>query len=333
MVNTTMRSDLSQIPLTLSAQITARQFSARQSSPEKARQVYQNTLAVWAVNTYLQYLGWATSLKTSDSWDMRMQILLNIADLELPNHGKLECLSVLPGDKMAIVAEEVRDERIAYIIVEIAESLKTARLRGFVSKISSSTIPLNSLDAISILPEYLETYHHHLASTKQLLPKLSNWFAKKSEFGWQNLDDLLFPQTGMVFRVASSTSNFRTGVFNRSSPAIETRKTPHKEVSRVKIWDLETEEERVRIALVINLISVDYEELEISVKVCPTDENAYLPQSLTIQILDETQQPVLQAKTKSTNENIEFFLSGETGEFFSIRAILNDEIKTESFMI
>jgi Protein of unknown function (DUF1822) len=52
------------LSLPLIARIKAEQFRAKQANSLKAKQVYLNTLAVIAVNYYLNCLGWATKLES-----------------------------------------------------------------------------------------------------------------------------------------------------------------------------------------------------------------------------------------------------------------------------
>ena len=69
--------------LTLSAHSRAKEFGYHQSDPQKAQQVYHNTLAVYAVNYYLRCLEFETNLEASDSYNLVMQTLMDIADLEV----------------------------------------------------------------------------------------------------------------------------------------------------------------------------------------------------------------------------------------------------------
>jgi hypothetical protein len=331
MVKVTIMPNLFQVPLTLSNRVRAEDFANQQSTRQKMQQVYQNTLAVSAVNTYLQCLGWVTSLETSDSWNPLMQALLDTADLAIPGYGKLECRVIFSPEQMMVIPEEVSSERIAYLAVSIDRSQKLARLLGFVTKISSSTIPIDYLQSMAEFPKYLEQI-----KLKSVLPKLSNWLSGIVEAGWNNIDSLLTLQPELVRQIAFSQSQlcFRMGILPTSLISEElATEVLDTGVSRVKLWDLGTRENYSKIALVISLLPSETEELEISVKICPTNDRTYLPEGLVIKILDETQQAILQAQTKTTNENVEFFLSGKTGEYFSIQAIFNDEMKMESFII
>ena len=336
-----MSLDIPRIKLTILDRLYAENFSQQQSHLEKAQQVYQNTLAVAAVNTYLQCLGWDTSLESSDSRDFLLQTFLDTADLEIPHYGKIECRPVKPSQEVMIIPEEAAHQRVAYIAVEIEESTNQAKILGFTSKIESTTIPLNRLRAIADLPEYLEQYHRtsvsieEIEDKKPVLPKLSNWLSGVIECGWQTLDDLLATQPNLEFLNPNPNQrnlSFRSPTSSTSIADSISKETLTIGTSRVKLWNI-GKSQNTDIALIITLSLGKRDQLEISFKVCPTNENDYLPPGLLIQILDETEQPVLQAYIKSANEAVEFFLSGETGELFTIQTIFEDEIKTESFMI
>ena len=319
------------ISLNILARIRAQEFSSQQSNLQKMQQIYYNTLAVSAVNNYIQNIGWQTRIESSDSWKPEMHTLLDTADLELPRYGKLECRYVQPETSIMAIPEEVNADRIAYIAVAIERSHKTAYLLGFVTHAIDSTIPLKFLQPMSELPEYLEQYALSLYAKQSALPKLTNWLSGAIETGWQTIESFQDARFDISDRIASADLQFRTGTIRASwRKRLET--TLIAGASRVKLWNL-GQDNNLKIALIICVSAVKDCILDISIKVCPTDNQINLPEELTIKILDETQQSVLQAQTKSGHQNIEFFLSGEVGESFSIQAIFNGVKQTESFII
>lgn len=56
------------IPLGSEAHKWAQQFATEQTTPQKGKKVYLNTLAVYAVHTYLSWFQIETNLAQSDSW-------------------------------------------------------------------------------------------------------------------------------------------------------------------------------------------------------------------------------------------------------------------------
>ena len=128
----------------------------QQSHLEKAEQVYLNTLAVYAVDEYLQGLGFGTDLESSDSHNSIMQTFLDVADLVVKNYGKLECKPVLPDADFVYVPEEVWQDRIGYIAVQLNDSLTEAKLLGFLENVATNELPLRQLQPMADFPGYLQ---------------------------------------------------------------------------------------------------------------------------------------------------------------------------------
>ncbi len=62
------------IPLSRYAHNLAEEFAAQQYSSDKSKKVYLNTLAVYAVHSYLTWLNIKTTL-TGDSWHENLRNL------------------------------------------------------------------------------------------------------------------------------------------------------------------------------------------------------------------------------------------------------------------
>ena len=324
------------VSLTLSARIKAEQFSRNQSKPEKAQQVYKNTLAVSAVNTYLNYSGWTTSLKTSNSWNPIMQSLLCTADLDISEYGKVECCCVSSQANSFAISSEARDDRIAYIAVRLEPSLRSAKLLGFITEFTEEKILLSRLKSILELPDYLEYWKQQQESQKLMdLPvtKLKEWFKGLIEEGWYGLDEVFVPSLSSGFR---SLQQFRQESLDEGISRVklldltEERQSPQVSLSQGGVT-VTSNEENNSVALILSL-QERTEDLDISVKVCPINTNYYLPKGLEIFILDQRQQTVMHAQANNT-KNIEFRFSGESGEYFSIKACLNDRALVETFTI
>ena len=124
--------DYLQIPLGKDAHQKAEEFAAEQDNLDKGKQVYLNTLAVYAVNNYLKWLSIETALHQSDSWNWSTRTFFDIADLMLPNVGRIECRPVLPGEEVVVLPQEVTQERIGYIAVRFNKQLDFVDILGFV---------------------------------------------------------------------------------------------------------------------------------------------------------------------------------------------------------
>ena len=119
------------VPISASDRAQAQSFAQQQLSSDKVQRVYQNTLAVLAVNTYLQWQQFNTDLETSDSWSPMNQIYEDAADLMITGLGKVECRFILNLDAPLPIPAELWYERIAYIAVHLNQEATEARLLGF----------------------------------------------------------------------------------------------------------------------------------------------------------------------------------------------------------
>jgi len=137
----------------------ARKFAASQPNAEKNQQVYRNTLAVLAVNTFVQELRYETDLDAGESWHPVLRMFHNVADLVLPGMGKIECCPVQIGES-AISLPEVRENRIAYIAVQFAEPFNKVKLLGFIPAVEildeTEEISLTNLKPVEELLDYLD---------------------------------------------------------------------------------------------------------------------------------------------------------------------------------
>jgi hypothetical protein len=130
------------INLTGEAHEYARKFSSQQASAEKFRQVYLNTLAVWAVNKFVEdELGFSTDLKAGDCWNPVARMVHNVADLVIPNLGILECRPMSPDDELISLPVEVQENRIAYVAVQFQKELDKVKLRGFITAAELGNLP------------------------------------------------------------------------------------------------------------------------------------------------------------------------------------------------
>ncbi|MEM9274647.1 MAG: DUF1822 family protein [Cyanobacteria bacterium P01_F01_bin.143] len=311
------------VNLMMSSRIYAEKFCRQQSDPQKAKQVYLNSLAVSAVRIYLNSLGWSTNLEQSDSWNPTMQTLMDIADLEIPGFGKIECRTALLDQQELIVPPEVQSDRAAYIIVKFSSSLQECELLGFTPAITANSISLKQLQPIGNLTAHLREFKQ-LQERKKSQPmiELSKWGQGVIDDGWELLATIFQTEPSLAFRSPALAK-----ISNQNPDQLS------QGISRVKLLNFGNNLNTIPIALILQLVTNDSEEMDISARICPTNTNVYLPQGLQIMILDEMKKPVLQAETNQVNEKIEFLFSGKSGEIFSIEASLQDRKIVETFII
>lgn len=145
------------VPIASTAYQLAKSFQNQYENPTKARQVYLNTLAVYAVDTYCQCLSIETNIEYFESLNSVTQALMDIADIEIEGIGKLECRPVLPEDEYCYIPIETWENRIGYVAVEINDSLKEATLLGFYPSLNAlEMMEKINLDDFQPLDQLLE---------------------------------------------------------------------------------------------------------------------------------------------------------------------------------
>lgn len=315
------------VPLTFTAPISplarrqAEQFCRQQATPKKGFQVRLNTLAVSFVNSYLQCMGFETNLEASDSWNPVQQTLLDIADLEVKNLGKLECRPVLEGTQVIYVPPEVESNRIGYLAVQISQSFREATLLGFVVKVSTEELPISQLQSLERFHEYLEYLSQvklaELASPSissgKTMVSLSRWFENNFELGWQSIEVLLSTQL--------------------SNLALNLRSAPEAGVSRGKLIDLGIEQKGQAVVLLVSLTPLQEQKMDILVEVQPKNAQTYLPPNLQLIVLDNLGEAVMEAIARSANNYMQLQFSGSLGERFSVKVALEDVSVVENFVI
>ncbi|MFN6499069.1 MAG: DUF1822 family protein [Nostoc sp. DedQUE01] len=312
-------------PIPVDGRHRAEELRRQQATTAKGEQVYLNTLSVSFVNYYLCCMGFETDLNKSDSWNVIQQTLMDVADLSLKNLGLLECRPVLSDVQIVYVPPEVQSNRIGYVVVEIGKSFREAKLLGFVKQVQTNLLPINQLQPLDELLEYLEELSQlQLADNSltgnQNLVNLKQWLENIFESGWQEIETLLGTQS--------------------INPAWSLRTANGTFISRGKLIDLGKNLSDVygglrqrAVVLVVTLPPDNEQEMDVIVEVHPTNGQDYLPPNLHLMILDFEGASVMEAQTRSSNKNIQLEFSCEMGERFSVKLALGDISITENFVI
>ncbi|MEM6755483.1 MAG: DUF1822 family protein, partial [Cyanobacteria bacterium P01_C01_bin.38] len=130
MKSTTEKLNFS-VPLSFEAHSIAQELVSEISDREKRRQIYLNSLTVYAVNYYLRCMGFKTDYSEGDSRNPIAIQLMNVADLIVKDIGKLECIPILAEAEVGEIPVEAWEDRIGYVFVEFNDSLKEAKILGF----------------------------------------------------------------------------------------------------------------------------------------------------------------------------------------------------------
>jgi hypothetical protein len=309
------------LPITQIAQDTAQRFASQQFNPEKVEQVRLNTLAVYVVNDYLQLMGIATNLASSDIHNAVVQLSANVSDLEVSGLGRLECRPMHPLEQTCYIPPEVWHDRIGYVVIQFDEAAQQAMMVGF-SATAVEHLPLHQLAP----PEALLDHLHELSQspqersvpTAQPLVNLSQWFQDVFETGWQAIDALLNPpELGLAYR----------GYRWMGDP-----NSTENRIGRAKLINLGFQLTHHTFALVVELSQRPDAQVRIYLRLHPA-EGAFLPSDLRLAVLDSTGAVLVEARSRNADNYLQLELSGQAGEHFNVQVSLGEASITESFVI
>lgn len=137
----------------------AMQLTTLADKQQIGKRVYLNTLAVYAVDSYLRWQGYEPNFSQSDSADPILCSRWDVADLMIPGIGKLECRPIWEGETVLIIPSEATEDRIGYFAVQFGEHLDSAKLLGFAPAFDTSNPPkqlaFTNLQTLDVFIEYL----------------------------------------------------------------------------------------------------------------------------------------------------------------------------------
>ncbi|MDZ8092357.1 MAG: DUF1822 family protein [Nostoc sp. DedQUE05] len=309
------------IPLGREAHAIARQFALEQTTSQKGKQIYLNTLAVYAVYSYLKWLQIDTALEKSDSWHPLKRAFFDVADLVIPNIGKLECRPVRPGETAIYLPPEVMKNRIGYVAVQFSERLQEADLLGFVRtttiSITSEQISLTSLKPLNFLFDYIpNTVTHPALRASQIQVNLSQWFENLFENSWKALEEIFGNINEKKFALRNISS------------------LGENSVARAKIIDLGLQLGNQSLVLLVAIALFSQQKVEILVQIHPLSEKLYLPSNLKINLFSDAGKIIQEVVSRSNDNFIQLKrFRGDFGESFHIQVSYGNFTIKETFVI
>jgi hypothetical protein len=312
------------VNLKLAHRELAKQLSEEKLTRNKAKEFYYNILAVCAVKDYLEFLGYETDWNNSDFNHPVMTTFADVADLEIKNHGKLECRAVFSDENIQI-PEDAWSNRIGYMFVYIDESLREAEILGFIPSVEETegVISLKKLRSLSDFPEYL-SQKEQLVIVKQNvgesiqagIVKLGKWLEETKEYmekEWQNAEELLMRQPQNLSYMTRNSSDA---------------------INKVKLIDLKMNLASHSVMLLMTVTPQSEDKLKISARLCPVSEEKHLPLGIKLEILSELDKALKEVKAESRDYFIQLpEFTGESGDKFKLRITLSDASLTEEFII
>jgi hypothetical protein len=309
------------VPLSRAAHEMALQFAAEQANSQKGKQVYLNTLAVWAVQQYLAWLQIDADLEASQSWHPHLRALFDVADLMLPKVGRLECRPVLPDEEDVDLPVGNKGDRFGYLAVRFQESLQEAELLGFVAATEvnddAETLPLQMFQPLDSLLDWLAEHPSFTDiaaedGNDKVLVHLQGWLQRSFEAGWQAVEDL--------FRASTPGLAFRRSAIRRAKqldlPNVQRPGTP-----------------AIPVALVLTVWCDRPDQFGIHLHLCTLGETTYLPSQLQLRILTDTGDVFRQITAGEADTFVQYEFTAQAGEGFSVGISSGTTQIVQSFLL
>jgi hypothetical protein len=345
----TNRSDCSDIviPLTAADRQLAQIMADCQNDPAIALEVYHNTLAVQALQTYLTWMEVRVDRAESHSQNHPQP---QVADLYLPELGqRLECC-VVQGSHCQIAASRQRG-RLGYVAVQLDPAGCEATLVGFLTaaQLRSRVWVEDWVAAVQFGP--LETLLDCLEPSRQ---RLSDWLqGQVAAFGqqWQTVLSLAAP----VPEFACLPLVEQRPVADRAAAVAQVLQqlrsvTEDDEEQRwrlvERLWSLQPDHpaagvrrgvdlglylDGAAIALVVSTLRKPNDELAVLLRVYPTQQQ-HLPAGLQLAGRDEAGAAFLVAMARERDHYIQLKFSAKPEERFAVQVAYGEGEYVEHFV-
>lgn len=326
------------LPITTEFRLVADRFAEQCPFAEKAAQIRRNTLAVCAVNAYLELLEIPSAIAQGDSWNPLMRMMSDAADLVLPELGALSCRAVEPDASTCYVPPEDWHDRIGYIAVALDEEAQEAVLIGFATDVAETIqVSLSRFGPIETLVDEVHRLQaaqvssadgqteggqtdRGMAGLRATLTRLGQWVDGAISASWQAADTLVNPaDVSFAFRSAAELAE----------PQVT------RDISRAKLVDLGIQlGQSVRVALVVHVMQMETDNRSnIVLQVRPLGDSPYLPEGLMLYVLDEQDETFMTATSRDIDNYIQLRLSGQVNEVFGVKVTFGEATFKEQFMI
>lgn len=300
------------IPIELSQKTIALadKFAKKQTDPDKAKQVYYNTIAVKVVNSYLRWMEFETDLEASESWNPLTQLFNNSADLVLKNIGSLECRPILAGQQEISLPIEARENRIGCLLVKMEEDNRSIQIiGGFLADQKGNlpeTIKVAELISTEEFVEELDTLEPLESPTPQPIAQvnLGQWLKGIFEEGWQKGSELFQSQQ---LSVAWGSGE-------------KTESDELEKIEGYKEINIQTDLISCSVVLKVLFRRENQQSWKVQIRVSPAGGEEYLPPGLELQVLDG-EEVIARSIARSNDNWIQRNIKAEPRDEFATKIV------------
>jgi hypothetical protein len=315
-MSSTFEPSIFTVPLSFEAHAIAQHYQKQQLLPLKAKQVYLNTLAVYAVDFYLRCLGFELDANQNDSRNPMIVKMMDVADLWVKQLGRLECRPVLPDTKVCQIPPDAWSDRIGYVAVQMSQTLKEATLLGF-TQTAMAKVPLSNLQSLSEFLAYLHQLQEAplTAPSANLVVNVRKWVEGIFEPGWQSLEAILGIDMDLVS--IRSMTLLKTNI-----------------IKRAKLINFGMQLNNQALVLSLAVSSNIDDTISVLVQLYPGFDSIHLPYNVKLVMLSESGETLQEVYSRGRDNYIQIRpFKGMSGDFFSLQVVFNNVNVTEDFVL
>ncbi|GAB4176983.1 MAG: hypothetical protein Fur006_08350 [Coleofasciculaceae cyanobacterium] len=360
------------IPIIDADRTEAYQIST-QFPPEQGEQHYRRVLVAAMMRRFLKMLGIDSSGNIINDWsepksDFDRQ-LNPLACLYIPEVQKyLWCCPIRQGDRQCFLPKKV-DNCIGVVVLELDKPYQVGQVLGFAPVGSRSALPVSELQPLDALidcivapqrsPIRLSQWLNHLfepdwqpldtllQSLRQPILNFASALPRRGSINPETIQQLV---DRLYLRQSDNTQSAPPDLEPPTALAQLIQTTQDDEIrwqAAELLWELEPQHPACpvisskdlglylageAIALMVGILSKSDGTMLILLRAYPLKQ-PHLPPGLTLIVLDDTGNTVQELESRQRDDYIQFKITADVGDRFSVRMILNDASFTESFAV
>ena len=169
-------------------------------------------------------------------------------------------------------------------------------------------------------------------STQKTIEQILKTFSMNGTLGHENAEDLSQAELGNVLVKLLETTNSEETRWQAAEFLWELNPA-HPAVGVRRAIDLGMQLSGVPVALMVAILPKPDRRIAILLRVYPLQDQGFLPAHLKLIGLDEVGQSLFEVRARERDDYIQFKLTADPGDQFSIQVMLNDATVTEYFIV
>ncbi|MFK8184512.1 MAG: DUF1822 family protein [Phormidesmis sp.] len=310
------------------------------SDSDNADAIYLSSLAAYAARYYLQLCSYTVepSDPQSQSLDFVHFALSGGMNVNIIGYGQLGCLVVPHGADT--IALPLVTSPLGYMAISFSNDLSETSILGFIAQCSQLSERLSvfvqDIQPIVDLPTYLS----QARPISDSVNRLSQWWNRSFDRGWTLISERVGEQNAgpdqpfqIAFRTRSgaTTSAIMNGLDDDSARSPE--ETPEDGIVSQKRLTLTNTGTTLSLILMMEKLSRRNSPINIVARLSPDLGQPYLPEAIELIAADDASVVFSSIRSRGRSPFIDLRFSADSGDYFTLKVVLEGISIVESFVV